>query len=77
MRHRGLVAPLSPNEEVTLRRVAHGVGGWDRSPQRDLDHLRQLQLVSLLQGRPYLTALGRQRYQGLPRPGRPDLSPGR
>ena len=65
---RGLRAPLSPHEEITLRRVALGISKAKRLPARDVAHLIRLCLIDEKDGRLSLTALGRQRYQGLPRP---------
>ena len=64
---RALNAPLSPHEEITLRRVALGVADPSRLPERDLRRLQHLMLVVQASGRPRLTALGRQRYRALPR----------
>jgi hypothetical protein len=64
---RGLVAPLSPHEEVTLRRIALGISKAKHLPARDVAHLICLCLVDEKDGRLSLTALGRQRYDGLPR----------
>lgn len=67
MAARGSIAPLSSNEEVTLRRVALGIAQpGDLSP-RDLAHLKKLDLVELDGESPSLTALGRRRYSELPR----------
>jgi hypothetical protein len=65
---RGLKALLSPHEEVTLRRVALGISKAKLLPARDVDHLIRLCLIDEVDGRLSLTALGRQRYQALPRP---------
>ena len=65
---RGLRAPLSPHEEITLRRVALGISKAKRLPARDVAHLIRLCLIDEKDGRLSLTALGRQRYQGLPKP---------
>jgi hypothetical protein len=65
---RGLKAPLSPHEEVTLRRIALGISESKLLPARDLAYLLRLSLIEENDGRLSLTALGRQRYQGLPRP---------
>ena len=65
---RGLRAPLCPHEEVTLRRVALGISKAKLLPARDVAHLIRLCLIDEKDGRLSLTALGRQRYQGLPRP---------
>ena len=66
---RGLIAPLSPHEEITLRRIALGISHADVLPARDAAHLIQLRLVDEDEGRLNLTELGRERYQGLPRAG--------
>jgi hypothetical protein len=65
---KGLLAPLSSNEEVTLRRVAMGATPPHRLPAQHLKHLEQLKLVEVAKGDYQLTPLGRQRYNGLPRP---------
>ena len=65
---RGLKAPLSPHEEVTLRRIALGVSKAKRLPARDVAHLICLCVVDEKDGRLSLTPLGRRRYDGLPRP---------
>jgi hypothetical protein len=65
---RGLKAPLSPHEESTLRRVALGISKAELLPARDVAHLIRLCLIDEKDGRLSLTALGRQRYQALPRP---------
>lgn len=64
---RSLDAPLSPNEEVTLRRVALGVAPPRDLPQRDLMRLKRLSLVEDRDGKLHLTEIGRQRYRALPR----------
>jgi hypothetical protein len=61
---RSLLAPLSPNEEITLRRVALAVGG-ERLPKDDMRRLRHLRLVEEIRGSLRLTASGRQRYASL------------
>jgi hypothetical protein len=63
---RGLHTPLSPHEEVTLRRVA--MGSIYKLPAHHLDRLEQLKLIASKGGGYELTPLGRQRYNGLPRP---------
>ena len=65
---RGLSAPLSPNEEVTLRRVARGPPALDNLPEKHLTRLEFLKLIEANHGGYKLTPLGRQRYEGLPRP---------
>jgi len=65
---RGLLAPLSPNEEVTLRRVAMGATSSHKLPAEHLKRLAQLKLIEATRGGHQLTPLGRQRYNGLSRP---------
>jgi Mn-dependent DtxR family transcriptional regulator len=63
---RGLLAPLSADEEVTLRQVA--MGSTQKLPALHLKRLEQLKLIVSERGGGYrLTPLGRQRYNGLPR----------
>jgi hypothetical protein len=69
---RGILAPLSPNEEITLRRVALGFGGRDRLPPRHVERLRQLALIEEADGALRLTELGLQRYANLERPAKWD-----
>lgn len=65
---RGLKAPLSPNEDVTLRRVAYGIAKPDELIARDLEHLTRLALIDRLGGRLVLTDLGRRRLAATPGP---------
>ncbi|MPZ36034.1 MAG: hypothetical protein GEV13_34615 [Rhodospirillales bacterium] len=62
---RGMLAQLSPNEEVALRRVAlgfsHGVASGHIRRLKDL-HLIEADKTSW-----HLTALGQQRFASLPR----------
>ena len=61
-----LPVPLSPNEEVTLRRIA-----LDAVVAHSSDDIRRLVSLKLIEanGQTWkLTPLGRQRYQALPRP---------
>ena len=60
---RGLKAPLSPNEEVTLRRLALGITEAKHLPARDVYYLIRLCLVDEEEGRLKLTDLGRERYR--------------
>lgn len=62
---RGLLAPLSAHEEVTLRRVA--MRSTEKLPAQHLKRLEQLRLIVSSGGGYQLTPLGRQRYNGLPR----------
>ena len=67
MPNRGLLAPLSPHEEVTLRRVAIGIGKLADLPARDVERLKVLLLVEESGGGLRLTpAAGRERYLALP-----------
>jgi hypothetical protein len=68
---RSLNAPLSPHEEVTLRRVALGVASESDLPERDVARLRSLALVEGRAGRVRLTTTGRSRYESLRRASRP------
>ena len=64
---RGLVAPLSPHEEVTLRRIALGISKAKHLPPRDVAHLLHVHLVEENDSRLTLTHIGDQRYRSLPR----------
>jgi hypothetical protein len=66
---RGLRAPLSPNEELTLRRVALGIALAKDLPAGDVLRLRNLALIEDRGERLGLTALGRERYQRFHRTG--------
>jgi hypothetical protein len=65
---RGILAPLSPHEEITLRRVALGFGARDRLPAPHVERLVNLALVEEVDGALRLTELGLQRYASLERP---------
>ena len=65
---RGILAPLSPHEEITLRRVALGFGAPDRLPEQHVQRLETLGLVEQADGVLRLTELGLQRYATLERP---------
>jgi hypothetical protein len=60
---RGLRAPLSPNEELTLRRVALGIALAKDLPAADVLRLRNLALIEDRGERLGLTTLGKERYQ--------------
>jgi hypothetical protein len=64
---RGTLAPLSPNEETTLRRVALGVTDGATLSKRDVARLRTLGLIQDKPGGLALTSVGRERYLALPR----------
>jgi hypothetical protein len=66
---RGRAAPLSPNEEVTLRRVALGISKPADLPARDVTHLKTLSLIEEHSAGLRLTPLGRGRYLALPNSG--------
>jgi hypothetical protein len=65
---RGILAPLSPNEEITLRRIALGFGIRDGWAPRHVRRLKQLALIEDYDGGLRLTELGLQRYASLQRP---------
>jgi hypothetical protein len=65
---RGILAPLSPHEEITLRRVALGFGCRDNLPALHIQRLEQLALIEEADGTLRLTELGLQRYASLERP---------
>jgi hypothetical protein len=69
---RGILAPLSPHEEITLRRVALGFGQRDHLPLQHIRRLEQLALVEEADGAFRLTELGLQRYASLERPAKWD-----
>lgn len=59
-------APLTTSEQVTLRRVAHGLSEIDFVRRQDLDRLRALALIDAGTRVPRLTADGKRRYAALP-----------
>ena len=65
---RGILAPLSPHEEITLRRVALGFGQRAQLSPAHIQRLEQLALVEEADGILRLTELGLQRYAALERP---------
>lgn len=65
---RGLVAPLSPNEEVTLRRIAYGVVKAKRLQPAHLTRLKNLSLIEDRSGVLNVTPMGRQRLANSPVP---------
>ena len=64
---RGSLAPLSANEEVTLRRVALGIAKAANLSELDIKRLKALALVEENGGSLRLTATGRLRYTALPK----------
>jgi hypothetical protein len=64
---RGSLAPLSANEEITLRRVALGISKAANLSELDIKRLKALSLVEENGGSLRLTATGRLRYIALPK----------
>ncbi|SKA30666.1 hypothetical protein SAMN02745126_05005 [Enhydrobacter aerosaccus] len=58
---RGLLAPLSPNEQTALRRVANGISKPKHLRLTSVERLKHLALVEENDGRIRLTPLGEQR----------------
>lgn len=58
---------LSPNEEVTLRRVAFGESPVRTMRAEDLTRLRRLRLIDDGKDGPRLTSSGREHFDSLPR----------
>jgi hypothetical protein len=63
---RGLLAPLIPHEEVTLRRVALGIAQLLDLPAQDVERLKALLLVEEHGASLRLTPVGKKRYLALP-----------
>ena len=59
---RGLLAPLSPNEEKALRRVAHGISKPKHLRAASVVRLKRLALVEEQDGLIRLTELGAKRF---------------
>lgn len=64
---RGQTAPLSPKEEVTLRRIALGMAPLDELSPHAVRRLTALALAKRDGERFVLTPLGAARYETLPR----------
>ena len=62
---RGLKVPLSPNEEITLRRVAYGIAYRETLRSADVSRLEVLGLITDSEGVLSLTPVGQQRLAGL------------
>lgn len=60
-------APLSSNEEITLRRVAFGQSDVSSLRSPDLARLRALKLIEGSAREPTLTADGKRRFDALPK----------
>jgi hypothetical protein len=63
---RGQAAPLSPNEEVTLRRIALGAVPPEELRPRAVARLETLGLVKREGATLILTPIGKSRYEALP-----------
>lgn len=63
---RSLNAPLSPHEEVALRRVALGLAPREILSDRAIVRLRSLALIEVSEEGVRLTPIGQQRYATLP-----------
>ena len=59
---------LSADEEITLRRVAHGQSDVAHLRAADLVRLRSLALIAGTPRAPTLTAAGKQRFDQLAKP---------
>ena len=64
---RGSLAPLSANEEVTLRRIALGITKAANLSGLDIKRLSALALIEEHGGGLRLTPAGRERYLALPK----------
>lgn len=60
--------PLSPSEEITLRRVDYGIAQASEMIPHHVEHLTRLALVEQRGPRLLLTETGRRRVALLPRP---------
>lgn len=72
---RGQAAPLSPKEEVTLRRIALGVVPPGELAPRAVARLEALALVRRQGDKLVLTPVGKSRYEALPHAVAPPDSP--
>lgn len=60
---RGLLAPLSPNEQTALRRVANGISKPKHLRAASVARLKLLALVEEREGAIRLTPLGTRRFR--------------
>jgi len=67
---RSFYAPLSPHEEVTLRRVALGLAQGADLSTSDVRRLKSFALVEGMTGQLKLTTAGRRRFEALPKAAR-------
>ena len=74
--NRSLLAPLSPHEELTLRRIAYGIAGLREINARDLKRLVALNLIVSDGVAVSVTELGLERVANLPRFGARELPKG-
>jgi hypothetical protein len=73
---RGLLAPLSPNEELALRRIALGIAGLRDINTREIKRLMALGLIVSDDVSVSITKLGLERVTHLPRTGAKELVKG-
>jgi hypothetical protein len=64
--NRGLLAPLSPNEELALRRIAYGNARLRDTDRREVKHLMALNLIVSDEITVSITKLGLERLTHLP-----------
>jgi hypothetical protein len=62
---RGRLAPLGPNEEVTLRRIALRIAKAAELSKTDVERLKALSLIENNGAGLGLTPMGRERYLAL------------
>ena len=74
--NRSLLAPLSPHEELTLRRIAHGIAGLREINGREVKRLVALNLIVSDGTTVSITELGLERAANLPRSGARELPKG-
>lgn len=58
-----VIIPLSPQEEDTLRLIAHGLSSAEHLPAEDLDQLTGLRLVEQHDGKVTLSGFGQLRLK--------------
>lgn len=72
---RGSRAPLSPNEQRALARIATGFSPRSLLPAHDVAQLEKLGLIHTIDDWLELTAIGRDRYRQVTGAIAPDSSP--
>jgi hypothetical protein len=70
---RSVLAPLSPNEELALRRIAHGIAGLRELSKRDVNRLLAFNLIAGDGATVSVTRLGLERLAHLPHGGANEL----